>query len=56
MHGHRSPWFWGGLVAIAIAYVIFDRLAKSEDRAKAAKYMEKKKQQQQQQQESKKDS
>ncbi|ORZ03852.1 hypothetical protein BCR43DRAFT_484091 [Syncephalastrum racemosum] len=47
-----SPWFWGGLVAIAIAYVIFDRLAKSEDQAKAAKYMEKKKQQQ----ESKKDS
>ncbi|KAI8394340.1 uncharacterized protein BYT42DRAFT_554268 [Radiomyces spectabilis] len=37
----RNPWFWSGVVAIALAYVYFDRMAKAEDATKAAKFLEK---------------
>lgn len=42
----RSPWFWTGLAGIAVAYVYFDRMAKAEDAAKAARYLEKKEKEQ----------
>ncbi|CDS09383.1 hypothetical protein LRAMOSA10743 [Lichtheimia ramosa] len=37
-----NPWFYAGLVVIALVYVYMDRMAKAVDNAKLAKYMEKK--------------
>lgn len=39
---NRNPWFYAGLVVIALVYVYMDRMAKAVDNAKLAKYMEKK--------------
>ncbi|KAI9314874.1 hypothetical protein BX666DRAFT_1964342 [Dichotomocladium elegans] len=50
-----NPWFYAGLVTIAVSYMFFSRMSDAADRAKAAKFLASRSGEAQSSEESKKD-